>query len=205
MELDLLKTRFKSLKLEFILNQTRPTVQKSYFCSIPFADTNPSVKQFRTTNGENISLKTKLNFWGEILKTFVLQTETTETAMINILNKTWDRQAIYKIYWIREILDYFRYLLLKLWLKHKRNTIGVKTGYKYILHVMISTSHQPTSSLLRTIAFPGWLGRWGWVPFPKIKSQHKHTRTELCDTFCSIFQIISMSVFNSKYAKYFTS
>ena len=62
MELDLLKTRFKSLKLEFILSKIRPTVQKSYFCSIPFADTNPSVKQFRTTNGGKYFSEDKTEF-----------------------------------------------------------------------------------------------------------------------------------------------
>ena len=124
--------------------------------------------------------------------------------MINILNKTWDRQAIYKIYWISENLKLFQIFITKFIIKTSEKYNWSKNGLQ-IHRIIISTAHQHTSSLLRTIAFPGWLGWWGRVPFPKIKSQHKHTRTELCDTFCSIFQIISMSVLNSKYAKYFSS
>ena len=125
--------------------------------------------------------------------------------MINILNKTWDRQAIYKIYWISENLKLFQIFIILLEFKHKRNTIDwSKNGLQIHRIIIIYIASAFTSSLLRTIAFPGWLRRWGRVPFPKIKSQHQHTRTELCDTFCSIFQIISMSVLNSKYAKNFT-
>ena len=140
---------------------------------------NPSVLQFSTTNGGNISLKTKQNFWREILKTFVLQ-----TVMINIQSKTWDRQAIYKIYWIRENLKLFQIFITIIQTPYQRNTIDwSKNGLQIHRYFLIIYS---SASLLRTIAFPGWLGWWGRVPFPKIKSQHKHTGTELFDTFCSI-------------------